>query len=136
MSMRNLFDEFEQFFNEFDHYFKFKPTKIIGDSKTERGSDEYGNWVKQTFSSKDGSYQVSTFYRTSKKTSEIDELQNELESCIQKQEYEKAAELRDKIKSLKQNQDQIKELQRKLDEAIKNQEYEVAAQIRDQIKGM
>ena len=104
MSMKNFFDEFESFFNEFDHYFKFKPLKVVGETKTEKGSDENGEWTKQTFTSKDGNYQVSTFYRTSTKkatTSQTKDLQKELEDCIEKQEFEKAAELRDKIKALK-----------------------------------
>lgn len=137
MSMKNFFDEFEQFFNEFDHYFKFKPIKVVGESKTEKGTDESGDWVKQTFTSKDGSYQISTFYRTSgkkTKTSEVQDLQKQLDECVEKQEFEKAAELRDKIKSLKENQKHIKDLQKQLDEAVQKQEYEMAAQLRDQIK--
>jgi len=137
MSMKNFFDEFESFFNEFDHYFKFKPLKVVGETKTEKVSDENGDWVKQTFASKDGSYQVSTFYRTStKKTtpSKTKDLQKELEDCIEKQEFEKAAELRDKINSLKENQKNIDSLKRQMEEAVKNQEFEKAAQLRDKIK--
>jgi excinuclease UvrABC helicase subunit UvrB len=137
MSMKNFFDEFESFFNEFDHYFKFKPLKVVGETKTEKGNDENGEWVKQTFTSKDGSYQVSTFYRTSTKkttSSETKDLQKELEDCIEKQEFEKAAELRDKIKALKENQKHIDSLKKKMEEAVKNQEFEKAAELRDKIK--
>lgn len=137
MSMKNFFDEFDSFFNEFDHYFKFKPFKVVGETKTEKGTDENGEWTKQTFTSKDGSYQISTFYRTSNKkttSSEVKDLQKQLDECIDNQEFEKAAELRDKIKAIKENQKQVESLKKQMDEAVKNQEFERAAQLRDQIK--
>ena len=137
MSMKNFFDEFDSFFNEFDHYFKFKPFKVVGDTKTEKGNDEKGEWVKQTFTSKDGTYQISTFYRTSNKkttSSEVKDLQKQLDECVENQEFEKAAELRDKIKAIKENQKQVDSLKKQMDEAVKNQEFEKAAQLRDQIK--
>ena len=141
MNMKNFFDEFDSFFNDFDHYFNFKPVKIIGETKTEKGTDENGDWVKQSFTSKDGSYHISTFYRTASKKStsnktEVKQLQKELETCVENQEFEKAAELRDKIKSLKENQKAIDSLKSKLDEAVKNQDFEKAAQIRDEIKSL
>ncbi len=135
MSMKNFFDEFEQFFSEFDGLFKFKPIRVIGETKTEKGTDETGDWIKQSYTSKDGSYQISTFYRTSKKTNnEIQDLQKQLDECIKLQEFEKAAELRDKIKSINQKSQNIQELQKKLDDAVQNQEFELAAQLRDEIK--
>ena len=135
--MKNFFEDFDSFFNEFDHYFKFKPFKIVGETKTEKGTDENGEWTKQTFTSKDGSYKISTFYRTSgKKTtsSEVKDLQKQLEDCIENQEFEKAAELRDKIKTIKESQKQIDSLRKQMDEAVKNQEFEKAAELRDKIK--
>lgn len=135
--MKNFFEDFDSFFNEFDHYFKFKPFKIVGETKTEKGTDENGEWTKQTFTSKDGSYQISTFYRTSgKKTtsSEVKDLQKQLEDCIENQEFEKAAELRDKIKTIKESQKQVESLKKQMDEAVKNQEFEKAAELRDKIK--
>jgi excinuclease UvrABC helicase subunit UvrB len=137
MSKKNFFDDFEQFFNDFDGLFKFKPIRIIGDTKTEKGSDELGDWVKQSYTSKDGSYQISTFYRTSNKkttSSEQSDLQKQLDECVENQEFEKAAELRDKIKAIKENQKHLDSLKKQMDEAVKNQEFEKAAQLRDQIK--
>ena len=137
MSKKNFFDDFEQFFNDFDGLFKFKPIRIIGDAKTEKGSDELGDWVKQSYTSKDGSYQISTFYRTSNKkttSSEQSDLQKQLDECVENQEFEKAAELRDKIKAIKENQKHLDSLKKQMDEAVKNQEFEKAAQLRDQIK--
>jgi protein-arginine kinase activator protein McsA len=138
--MKNFFDEMEQFFNEFDGFFKFKPIRLIGETKNEKGTDEFGDWVKQTFTSKDGSYQISTFYRTNNKkitndiTVESSDLQKQLDECVKNQEFEKAAELRDKIKSIKENQKHVESLRKQMDEAVKNQEFEKAAQLRDQIK--
>jgi protein-arginine kinase activator protein McsA len=133
--MKNFLDEFEQFFNEFDGIFKFKPTKLMGETKSEKGSDESGDWVKQSYTSKDGSYQITTFYRTSKKSNvEVQDLQKQLDECVKRQEFEKAAELRDKIKGLNEKSKNIQNLQKKLDEAIQNQEFELAAQLRDEIK--
>jgi protein-arginine kinase activator protein McsA len=135
MNMKNFLDEFEQFFNEFDGIFKFKPTKLMGETKSEKGSDESGDWVKQSYTSKDGSYQITTFYRTSKKSNvEVQDLQKQLDECVKRQEFEKAAELRDKIKGLNEKSKNIQNLQKKLDEAIQNQEFELAAQLRDEIK--
>jgi excinuclease UvrABC nuclease subunit len=136
MSMRNFFNDFEQFFNEFDGFFKFKPISIVGETKTEKGNDEKGEWVKQTFTSKDGSYQVSTFVRTSSKVINVEtsSLENELKQCIEKQDFERAAIVRDQIKAIKEGQKQKSILQKKLEEAIKNEEFELAAQLRDQIK--
>lgn len=135
--MKNFFDDFDSFFNEFEHYFKFKPFKFVGDTKTEKGTDENGEWTKQTFTSKDGSYKISTFYRTSGKkatNSEVKDLQKQLEDCIESQEFEKAAELRDKIKEIKDNQNHFDSLKKQMDESVKNQEFEKDAQLRDQMK--
>ena len=51
-----------------------------------------------------------------------------------RQEFEKAAQLRDKIKALKENQKHIDSLKKQMEEAVKNQEFEKAAELRDKIK--
>lgn len=141
MSMKNFFDEFESFFNDFDHHFNFKPVRILGETKTEKGTDENGNWVKQSFSSKDGSYKITTFYRTSQNTqsynkNELKQLQKQLDLYVENQEFEKAAELRDKINGLKENNKVIDSLKEQLDEAVRNQDFEKAIKIRDEIKSL
>ncbi len=141
MSMKNFFDEFESFFNDFDHHFNFKPVKVIGETKTETGNDENGNWVKQTFSSNDGSYKITTFYRTSRNSqtsnkSELKQLQKQLDLCVENQEFEKAAQIRDKINGLKENNKILDSLKEQLDEAVKNQDFEKAIKIRDEIKSL
>lgn len=127
MNIKNFFDEFEGFFNEFDHYFKFKPIKIVGETKGKKNGEDNEDLDKGSFS--EGSLRLFldsmiTFFT----------LQKQLEECIQAQNFEGAADFRDRIKSLKESQKQIKELQRSMEQALDKQDYEKAAQIRDEIK--
>ena len=66
--------------------------------------------------------------------SEIKELERYLEECVKNQNYEKAAELRDKIKSLKNNSSKIDSLKKEMDIAIQEQNFERAIEIRDELK--
>jgi protein-arginine kinase activator protein McsA len=70
------------------------------------------------------------------KSDELDLLKHKLEVAIEKQEFEEAVELRDKIKSLEKNKEKISELQSKLDECVKKQEFEKAIEYRDKIKAL
>lgn len=140
MNNRNFFGDFDSFFNEFDSFFN-QPFNIMGETKTEKGQDSKGEWVKQTFTSKDGSIRTTTFVRTvgSNKTKsassvKIGDLKSELEACVEKQEFEKAAELRDLIKSIENNKQKIDDLNSELEVAVKNQNFEKAIELRDKIK--
>jgi protein-arginine kinase activator protein McsA len=111
----------------------------FGDFKTEKGVNELGDWVKTTFTSNDGSFtQVSYLLhgKPEKKeiSSEIIELNQMLKKCVDKQDYEKAAELRDKIKFIEGNKIRIDELKKELDLVIKNHNFERAIEIRDELK--
>lgn len=139
---KNLFNDFESFFNnDFDSIFN-QSFNMIGETKTEKGQDSNGDWVKQNFTSKDGSIRMTTFVRTSGKVSQskqdistkIGDLKAELESCVEKQEFEKACELRDKIISLEKNTEKIKSLNIELQNAVKVQNFERAIEIRDELK--
>jgi len=143
MSNKNFFSDFDSFFDEFDKFFNqpFKPMRIVGDVKNEEGEDENGKWSKQTFSSKDGSVQMVTFSRkfgtdTNTKNKGIDKLKIELEECVEKQEYERAAELRDQIKLIEQNKEKILSLKKELEQSVKEQNFEKAIELRDQLKGL
>jgi len=101
--MKKFFNDFDSFFNnDFESFFN-QPIKVVGKTKTEKGQDSNGEWIKQTFTSNDGSYKVTSFVRTSgavntnknNLSTQIGDLKAELESCVEKQEFEKAAELRD-----------------------------------------
>ena len=135
---KDLFNDFDSFFNDFNSFLS------KGKTNTEKGSDEKGDWVKQTFTSDDGLYQSTTFIRTSNSKlnsksdlgsiSKVDELKNQLGKHIQSQEFEKAAELRDKIKAIESNNEKINSLKEELDKVIKEQNFEKAIEIRDKIK--
>lgn len=139
---RNFFGDFDSFFNDFDSYFN-QPFNMMGETKTEKGEDSKGEWVKQTFTSKDGSVKMTTYVRSSSslptkksnKTSvKIGDLKTELEKCVEKQDFEKAAELRDLIKSIEDNKSEIDALNKQLDKLVKEQNFEKAIEIRDKIK--
>lgn len=142
--MRKFFGEFDSFFNEFEQNSKtFNPLNIVGETKTEKGQDSNGEWVKQTFASNDGTYKITSFVRTSKFTSQspslatkIGDLKAELEACVEKQDFEKAAKLRDKIKSIEVSKEKLDGLKKELESAVAAQNFEKAIELRDTIKGL
>lgn len=142
--IKKFFNDFDSLFNgDFDSFFN-QPFNVIGETKTEKGQDTKGEWVKQTFTSKDGSYKMTTFVRTNDgknfKREEvgtpttIDSLKSELETCVENQEFEKAAKLRDKIKSIETNKKKIDSLKAELETAVKEQNFEKAIKLRDSLK--
>lgn len=130
----SIFNDFQSFFDDFEKLFNSN----LNGSKTEKGEDEMGSWEKQSYSSEDGSYNVVTFYRTfgtpKQKQNSIESLKKELESCVENQEFEKAAELRDKIKNIENNNIKKNQLKDELDKAVKIQDFERAIQLRDELK--
>ena len=91
----------------------------------------------------DGSYSVTNIFRNSgpvlnkSQKTELDEisyLKSQLETSIEEQNFEKAAELRDKIKSLETDKEKILELQSELKKAVDHQDFERAIELRDEIK--
>ena len=140
--MKKFFNDFDSFFNnDFESFFN-QPIKVVGKTKTEKGQDSNGEWIKQTFTSNDGLYKVTSFVRTSgavntnknNLSTQIGDLKAELESCVEKQEFEKAAELRDKIKSIELNKEKVETLKKDLEKAIKEENFEKAIEIRDTLK--
>ena len=136
INFNNLFSEFDSLFEDFGSF--SSPYLIRGKKNVESGNDENGSWTKESFVSEDGSYQVTTIYKTSSETnkpsSETLDLKKQLESAVEKQDYESAAKLRDKIKSIESNKEKIKELESKLNDSVKNQDFESAIKHRDEIK--
>lgn len=141
--MNNFFNDFNSFFNEFENLFNqpSKPIRIVGDIKNEEGIDENGKWHKQTITSKDGTFKIISLSRISdgiqkfsQKIDNIQELKYQLEKCVELQEYEKAAELRDQIKLIESNSETLKKLEKELDECVKSQNFERAIEIRDELK--
>lgn len=130
----NFFNDFESFFNDFNSL-----NERNLETKTENGIDKNGEWQRQTTTSKDGSIRIVTFSRTNSTKSKIrniEEIKKEMEICVESQNFERAAELRDLIKSMESNEDSKKKLNKELEIAIKEQNFERAIEIRDQLKGL
>lgn len=138
-SMDDLMNELNSMFNE--------PMFIKGRTNVEKGSDENGDWSKETFTSSDGSYQITSMVRVmngdgtpvrnnKRQSGELDILKVRLEKAVEEQDFEKAVELRDRIKSLENNQEKITELESELKELIEKQDFERAIKLRDEIKNL
>jgi protein-arginine kinase activator protein McsA len=67
---------------------------------------------------------------------EIEGLRKQLNQCIEEQDFEKAVELRDRIKVLEENGEKILELETKLQKSIQTQNFEEAIKLRDEIKSL
>lgn len=140
-NFKNYFGDFDSFFNDFDAFFN-QPFNSMGETKTEKGEDSKGEWIKQTFTSKDGSVKMTSFVRgfsipgkkSNKTSAKIGDLKAELEACVEKQDFEKACELRDLIKSIEDNKSKIEALNKELDKLVKEQNFEKAIEVRDKIK--
>lgn len=65
-----------------------------------------------------------------------EELQRKLNECINNQNFEEAAKLRDQIKDLEKNNTKIEKLKKELDLAIQEQNFERAIEIRDELKSI
>jgi excinuclease UvrABC helicase subunit UvrB len=132
-----LFRNFNRFFNDFDilNDLLLSELKPIGNEKTEKGSDDNGEWVRTTFTSPDGSLTYSYVTRhPKKKDNELQSLKHKLDISVKNQDFEMAVELRDKIKKIEENLNVLFKLEKKLSECVKNQDYEEAIKLRDKIK--
>jgi protein-arginine kinase activator protein McsA len=99
----------------------------------------HDNFEKRTYSSNDGS--INFTYITNKKGKLNDEdeiylLKQQLDISVENQEFEKAVELRDKIKNLEKNKVKLDKLKKELNECVKVQDFEKSIEIRDQIKSL
>jgi protein-arginine kinase activator protein McsA len=79
---------------------------------------------------------MSKGFNPNQKSNELDILKNELEKAVAEQKFEKAVELRDKIKTLEKNKEKISELEKKLSECVEKQDYEKAIEYRDKINAL
>ena len=141
---RRNFNDLFNMFNDMDSMFN-QPFFVKGKTNVEDGNDENGDWHKESFVSDDGMFSVTSIVRTygngsplnhktKKSSTQIESLKKELERCVEEQNYEKAAELRDQIKKLEVNQDKVAELEKNFNKAIQEQDFETAIKLRDQIK--
>jgi len=139
----DMLNHFDSMFEIFDSMMSsFNPSSIImGEVKTESGSDENGDWTKQSFVSEDGTMSIESFIRTNgrPKNKESDKLSNfkrKLEIAVENQNFEEAVKLRDEIKKQEKNKDKLDSLKSDLEKSIKEQDYEKAIELRDKIKSL
>lgn len=93
------------------------------------------NFTKKIFRSSDGNYSFTYMVKENDtKHDELNDLQYKLKICVEKQDFETAVELRDKLLKLEKNKEEICELEKKLHETIKNQEFEKSIEYRDLLK--
>lgn len=137
----DILNQFDSMFENFDSMRSpFNPI-IVGEVKTESGSDENGNWTKHSFESEDGSMSVTSFIRTGKPSSKkendkLSSLKSKLELAVENQNFEDAVKLRDEIKKYEKNKDKLDSLKSELEKSIKEQDYEKAIELRDKIKSL
>lgn len=137
MLFRN-FKNFDKLFKEFDEMF-FEQPHLKNKEKVEDVFDEDGEWEKRTYVSDTGLFSYTFLTRkskTNKPTNEIDTLKHELNKSVENQDFEKAVELRDKIKKLESNKEELTKLNKELNECIKKQDFENAIKLRDKIKSL
>ena len=139
-SLKEIMNELDEMIGSFNHEFSSITDE---ESQSNEGSDKNGEWKTETYTSPNGMfrYVITTTHRTPnkkspKETDEISLLEKELQDCVEKQKFERAVEVRDKIKNLEKNQDEIKHLQTKLGDAVSNQDFESAIKLRDKINKM
>ena len=139
-SLKEIMNELDEMIGSFNHEFSSITDE---ESQSNEGSDKNGEWKTETYTSPNGMfrYVITTTHRTPnkkspKETDEISLLEKELQDCVEKQKFERAVEVRDKIKNLEKNQDEIKNLQTKLDDAVSNQDFESAIKLRDKLNKM
>jgi len=135
MLFRN-FRNFDRLFKEFDEMF-FEQPHLKNKEKIENITNEDGDWEKRSYISDIGLFSYTFLTKKSNKpTNEIEELKHELDKCVENQYFEKAVELRDKIKKLELNKEELLKLNKELNECIKKQDFENAIKLRDKIKSL
>jgi protein-arginine kinase activator protein McsA len=121
--------------DSFDDLF-FERPNLKGKESVQSGTDEQGEWERKTYVSDTGLFSYSFLTRKSKPIDELSSLKTELDEVVEKQDFERAVELRDKIKNMEKNKEKISTLKKELDESIKNQDFERSIGLRDKINSL
>lgn len=121
--------------DSFDDLF-FERPNLKGKESVQSGTDEQGEWERKTYVSDTGLFSYSFLTRKSKPIDELSSLKTELDEVVENQDFERAVELRDKIKNLEKNKEKISTLKKELDESIKNQDFERSIELRDKINSL
>ena len=131
-NFNDLFGDFDAMFSQFESMFGGMPIN----SESESGTDENGDWTKESYTSPDGKIFITNFVRngSSNKSSGINSLKRKLQIAIEEENFEEAVKLRDEIKTYESNQDSINKLEMELKKSIEEQDFEKSIEIRDQLK--
>ena len=121
--------------DSFDDLF-FERPNLKGKESVQSGTGEQGEWERKTYVSDTGLFSYSFLTRKSKPIDELSLLKTELDEVVENQDFERAVELRDKIKNLEKNKEKISTLKKELDESIKNQDFERSIELRDKINSL
>lgn len=98
-----------------------------------------GEWKTNTKILDDGSMIVSSYWTNNQNQSpksDLDNLKYQLNKAIETEDFEKAVELRDKIKNLETNQKEIEKLEMELKKSIQEQDFEKSITLRDKLKSL
>jgi len=139
--LKNLDEVMRDFFSNYVSY-TYPLNKVMGETKTESGVDENGEWTKTVYQTPDGSYSSVSFIRFGSESNtpvvseskKVSSLKKELDTLIKNQDFEKACEVRDQIKKLETNKSEIEKLRKELEDSIKNENFEDSIKLRDKIK--
>ena len=132
-NFNDIFGDFDAMFSQFESMLGGMPNN----SETESGTDELGDWTKQTYSSPGGHILITNFVRTGNnpnKGSSINVLKSKLQKAIDEENFEDAVKIRDEIKNYEKNQDSIHKLEMELKKSIEEQNFEKSIEIRDQLR--
>jgi len=100
-----------------------------------------GEWVTKKFTNEDGSYKSTIMYRygaggganVNPTERDLKGLKKALEVAVENEDFEKAIEIRNRMKSLEENQDKIKKLTSDMKQAVDNMDFERAIEIREEL---
>jgi excinuclease UvrABC helicase subunit UvrB len=135
-SLKQMMDEINEMFGDYNPNFNSSSME----HKTETGSENGMEWEKETFSSPDGriTYIVTTgtMGAPRKNKNSLESLKQQLDKAVEKEDFQLAIYLRDKIKTFEKDQEEIKKIEDELKECIKLQNFEKAIELRDQLRKM
>ena len=129
-TIKDIMKDFDGFFESmnFNSFESMDFESLMNDSETK----------KETYTSPDGMFKYTIITtvggpKSTKENDTITQLKKEMDEYVEKQEFEKAAEVRDKIKKFEKNRDELEKLQLQLDEAVSKQDFESAIKLRDKL---
>lgn len=131
-TIKDIMKDFDGFFESmnFNSFESMDFESFMNDSETK----------KETYTSPDGMFKYTIITsvggpksKSTKENDTITQLKKEMDEYVEKQEFEKAAEVRDKIKRFEKNRDELEKIQHQLDEAVSKQDFESAIKLRDKL---